>query len=270
METTSAGTDNPKSRPKIGEVLQNMGCLSVVILVVFGMLAAAAYLVFVLPSTVPRAWQTWSRFEPGSLCYVQTPDLALSDPAAESELRQALRVGDFLGVEELIQKGKVVDVEADALVLVLETRLADLGALASELLSTRNRNGAWLKRRVRILAGKDYGRTAWINDRDLASEADHRKTALGAWSPPQPERERSKSPGAPDPKAVEAVLRPLPVEPAVKSAAWQAFFLAESPAEFRRRFDALPLPREAKAQLWDLKFGQEPKARAPAALPPQQ
>lgn len=71
-----------------------------------------------------------------------------------------------------------------------------------------------------------------------------------------------------DPKSVEAVLKPAAAAPDVKGAAWRAFFTAESPTDFRSQFDALALPAEVKAQLWDLKFGAAAAAvPSPTAAP---
>jgi len=67
-------------------------------------------------------------------------------------------------------------------------------------------------------------------------------------------------------KEVEAILRPLPVDDAVKTATWKAYFSAQTPEGFFQSFDPLPIPREVKATLWDLKFGPEtPATPAPPA-----
>jgi len=70
------------------------------------------------------------------------------------------------------------------------------------------------------------------------------------------------------------ILDPLPVDPAVKSDVWDHFYQSDSPQDFKQRFDKLAIPDEAKASLWDLKFGQrQPNAPAEpptptSALPP--
>lgn len=53
----------------------------------------------------------------------------------------------------------------------------------------------------------------------------------------------------------------------MKADTWDAFHQTGSPQEFKSRFDKLSLPDEAKAHLWDMKFGAAPKA-APSPLPP--
>ncbi len=52
----------------------------------------------------------------------------------------------------------------------------------------------------------------------------------------------------------ESVLDPLPIDRGIKADAWDAFHAADTPGDFKRQFDALALPRPAKADLFDLKF----------------
>ncbi len=69
---------------------------------------------------------------------------------------------------------------------------------------------------------------------------------------------------SPDP---ESILSGVPVYNWVKADAWDAFHAAADPADFKAKFDPLPLPERAKADLWDLKFGQQ--AEPTASAPPQ-
>ncbi len=68
---------------------------------------------------------------------------------------------------------------------------------------------------------------------------------------------------SPDP---ESILSGVPVYNWVKADAWDAFHAAADPADFKAKFDPLPLPHSAKADLWDLKFGQQ-KEPATSAQP---
>lgn len=222
METPGAGANSPKSRPKIGEVVAGV----VGVLFSLGILGAIGYLAFTLLSSVSRAWQAWSRFETGSRCFVQMPDLVLCDPAARRELEQANRAGDYLGVEELIRNGKVIHTEVGAPALVLGRRIADLGALASQLLRTKDQTAPWLERRVRILAGKDRGRAAWVKDRDLASRAEYLKVVLDdSYCPTE-----------------------------AKARAWDAFYQATSPESLTGLLDPLALPEDVKRYLVFMRF----------------
>jgi hypothetical protein len=56
---------------------------------------------------------------------------------------------------------------------------------------------------------------------------------------------------------VMSVLDPLPVDNSAKAAAFDAFYDAPNAQEFQKRFDRINIPREAKAALWDQKFGRE-------------
>ena len=51
------------------------------------------------------------------------------------------------------------------------------------------------------------------------------------------------------------ILRNASTADNVRQAAWDAFHAAADAEDFERRFDAIPLPNEVKAELWDLKFG---------------
>ncbi|MDP9113429.1 MAG: hypothetical protein M3O20_07080 [Acidobacteriota bacterium] len=51
------------------------------------------------------------------------------------------------------------------------------------------------------------------------------------------------------------MFQSLPVDDGVKAQAYSDFTAAKTPQDFQQRFDALPLPRPIKAQLWDLRFG---------------
>ena len=64
-------------------------------------------------------------------------------------------------------------------------------------------------------------------------------------------------------KAAVGVLDPLPVDESVKVSAINGFLAVKTRAEFRKTFDALPLPTDAKADLWDLKFGTAGVRRVP-------
>lgn len=70
----------------------------------------------------------------------------------------------------------------------------------------------------------------------------------------------------PDPTKVRAILDPLPVNLAVKSAAWQAFG-QDDPQQFQAQLDGLALPQAVKSQLWQLKQAEMlgPGGVAPAA-----
>jgi hypothetical protein len=62
----------------------------------------------------------------------------------------------------------------------------------------------------------------------------------------------------PDPKvgadALRGILDPVPVDRTVKADAWDAYYKAKTPEEFRSYFDTAPLPNQVKHALWDLKF----------------
>ena len=65
----------------------------------------------------------------------------------------------------------------------------------------------------------------------------------------------------PDPyeQQLRAILEPEKVHISVKASAWDGFYGSNDPGTFQQRFAALPgLTREAKAKLWDLKFGTIP------------
>jgi hypothetical protein len=63
---------------------------------------------------------------------------------------------------------------------------------------------------------------------------------------------------------VRSILDPLAVPQAVKAQAWNEFQAASDPNDFRRRFDGLKLPQQAKAALWEAKFGESVAAPAPS------
>ncbi len=54
--------------------------------------------------------------------------------------------------------------------------------------------------------------------------------------------------------ALKAILDPVQVDNSVKHAAWDAYYKAQTPEEFRSYFDGAPLPNQVKHALWDLKF----------------
>jgi hypothetical protein len=58
-------------------------------------------------------------------------------------------------------------------------------------------------------------------------------------------------------KDVQAVLDPIGVDKSVKAAAFDAFYDTSNAEDFQKRFDSINLPKEAKAKLWDMRFGQE-------------
>jgi hypothetical protein len=60
-------------------------------------------------------------------------------------------------------------------------------------------------------------------------------------------------------KQVRSVLDPLSVDNPAKAAAFDAYFDAANAEDFQKRFDKLNIPKDAKAALWDLRFGQEQK-----------
>ncbi len=70
---------------------------------------------------------------------------------------------------------------------------------------------------------------------------------------------------SPDP---ESILDRVPAYNSVRADAWDAFHAASDPADFKAKFDPLPLPEMAKADLWDLKFGQQKEPAAPAQPQP--
>lgn len=53
---------------------------------------------------------------------------------------------------------------------------------------------------------------------------------------------------------IRPILDPLQVPNSVKHQAWEDFYGAKNPEDFKARVDALNLPQEAKAALWDAKF----------------
>ena len=63
------------------------------------------------------------------------------------------------------------------------------------------------------------------------------------------------------------VLDTVQASPRLKAAAWDAFYKAQDEASFKQAFDSLPLPNEAKAALWDAKFGRAPQPAAATAPP---
>jgi len=60
------------------------------------------------------------------------------------------------------------------------------------------------------------------------------------------------------PLNLASVIQGLPVDDSVKAQAYNDFTAAQSPQDFQRRFDVLPLPRPVKAQLRDMRFGATP------------
>lgn len=56
---------------------------------------------------------------------------------------------------------------------------------------------------------------------------------------------------------IRTILDPLPVDNAIKARAWDAFQVAKTEEEFQTRFDAIELPKETKAALWDAKFAPD-------------
>lgn len=60
----------------------------------------------------------------------------------------------------------------------------------------------------------------------------------------------------------ESVLDSLFVDRSVKADAWDAYHTAETPEDFKKQFDALALPKPAKATLFDLKFSGLPLSSA--------
>jgi hypothetical protein len=58
-------------------------------------------------------------------------------------------------------------------------------------------------------------------------------------------------------RQIRSVLDPAKVDNNVKAAAFDAFYDATSPEDFVNRFKSINLPEDTKAQLWDMRFGQE-------------
>lgn len=68
--------------------------------------------------------------------------------------------------------------------------------------------------------------------------------------------------GQPDP--VADVLQAAP--PPLRADAWDAFHQSATPEELTQKIQALPLPKEVKAQLWDLKHGAASTVPSPAGI----
>jgi S1-C subfamily serine protease len=71
---------------------------------------------------------------------------------------------------------------------------------------------------------------------------------------PQPGLHLSKE-GSSQNRKLITILRNASTTDDIRQAAWDAFHAAVDLNDFKRRFDAIPLPEEVKAELWDLKFG---------------
>jgi len=71
---------------------------------------------------------------------------------------------------------------------------------------------------------------------------------------PQPGLHLSKE-GSSQNRKLITILRNASTTDDIRQAAWDAFHAAVDVNDFKRRFDAIPLPEEVKAELWDLKFG---------------
>lgn len=59
----------------------------------------------------------------------------------------------------------------------------------------------------------------------------------------------------PEQPDIRGILDPLGVDRGVKAQAWEEFHAAADPRDFQTRFDKLEIPREAKAALWNARFG---------------
>lgn len=55
---------------------------------------------------------------------------------------------------------------------------------------------------------------------------------------------------------IQAILDAVKAPNSVKADAWDAFHASQTPADFKARFDRLPLLAKDKADLWDAKFSQ--------------
>src|SRR5215831_11774530 len=71
---------------------------------------------------------------------------------------------------------------------------------------------------------------------------------------------------------VQSIIGSANVPDNIKADAWDAFHAATSAADFKTRFDAIGLPNETKAALWDMKYpaggaGTAPPQKAPAYNP---
>jgi len=62
-------------------------------------------------------------------------------------------------------------------------------------------------------------------------------------------------------KQVESILAPLGVDDRVKADAFDAYFDSPNEEAFTKKFKGAKIPDDAKAALWDLRFGQEQKQR---------
>lgn len=68
----------------------------------------------------------------------------------------------------------------------------------------------------------------------------------------------------------EAILDPLPIDRAAKSAAWDAVHSSQSPEQLQATMEDLPLPRAAKSALWNIKanlWEQDPGAHFSGQMP---
>ncbi len=66
-----------------------------------------------------------------------------------------------------------------------------------------------------------------------------------------------------------SILDPLQFDRSLKAAAWDAFTEAQDESDFQRRMDAIDLPRNVKADLWDAKFAKpSPQPSILPFLPP--
>src|ERR1700674_4555810 len=66
-----------------------------------------------------------------------------------------------------------------------------------------------------------------------------------------------------------SILDPLTVAGPVKAAAYDVYKGVGDKATFRKRLDALNLPREAKEKLWDAKWKAPQAAPPPPSAPPK-
>jgi hypothetical protein len=84
-----------------------------------------------------------------------------------------------------------------------------------------------------------------------------------AETPQQTPAASPAPPAPPDPSTIQSILDPIKVDKQVKAKAWNAWHSAKSPEQFKQDFDALDLPKESKAALWNAKFKPHQKLPKP-------
>lgn len=69
------------------------------------------------------------------------------------------------------------------------------------------------------------------------------------------------------PDLARQILEPLQIDNSIKATAWDSYAQATDEADFYRRFKDLPIPNDAKAKLWDSKYGFAKVPTAPTRPP---